>query len=554
MSKNLTALAGRKGKGLTNNLFERIANLADESGMANQEGLRSLADEFLIGTANVYGAATFYDFTRPENQGKKVYVCNGSACLLAGTQDGLRQELEQHFRPEEIGEMCCLGRCHENSAFHLNGRNYSARQSGEVAAIAAGKLPDGIDHYRVGALGTPILTAPFPSLAECSNAIKAMLNEPPETLLQAIRTSGLRGRGGAGFPIAFKLDACRKAPGEPRFIVCNADEGDPGAFSDRYLMEHRPYAVLLGMLIAGYAAGAERGVIYIRAEYPESIAAIQESILALRETGLNNDRILGSDFNFHFKLIKAQGAYICGEETALLQSIEGKRPEVRVRPPYPAQEGLFGKPTVVNNVETLANLYDILVKGGPAFAGIGTSRSSGTKLLSLDSSFHQPGLYEVDMGTPLAQVVEILGGGFRKPVKALHIGGPLGGLVPVGKIPDLTIDFESFAQNGFLLGHASIIGIPVAYPMVKYLEHLFAFTAHESCGKCFPCRIGSVRGQEMLHKAQHEPYKINPDLFNDLVETLAKGSLCALGGGIPLPVRNALLYFKDELAPYFEKN
>ncbi len=552
MSRNLTALAGRKGKGLTNNLFERIANLADESGIADKEALRRLADEFLIGTANVYGAATFYDFTRPENQGKKVYVCNGSACMLAGTQDTLREELQRHFRPEEIGEMCCLGRCHENSAFHFNGQNYSARQPGDIAAIAGGALHDGMDHYRVGALGTPVLTVPFPDLAECRNAVTGMLKEPPETLLQAIKTSGLRGRGGAGFPIAFKLDACRKAPGEPRFIVCNADEGDPGAFSDRYLMEQRPLAVLLGMLIAGYAAGAERGVIYIRAEYPESIAATQEAILALTEAGLNGDHILDSDFSFRFKLIKAQGAYICGEETALLQSIEGKRPEVRVRPPYPAQEGLFGKPTVVNNVETLANLYFILVNGGQAFAGIGTPRSSGTKLLSLDGSFHHPGLYEVDMGTPLAQVVETLGGGFRKPVKALHIGGPLGGLVPVHKIPDLTVDFESFAQNGFLLGHASIIGIPENYPMVRYLEHLFAFTAHESCGKCFPCRIGSVRGQEMLHKAQHDQYKINPDLFNDLVETLAKGSLCALGGGIPLPVRNALAYFKDELAPYFE--
>lgn len=552
MSKNLTALAGRKGKGLTNNLFERIAGLTEESGPADKEALQQLADEFLVGNANIYGTATFYDFTKPENRNKKVYTCNGSACLLAGTQDAVRAELSRYFQPDEIGEMCCLGRCHENGAFHFNGQNYSARQPAEIADIVAGKASNGIDRYRVGALGTPILTAPFPEPEACKPALAGMLDSSPESLLETIRKSGLRGRGGAGFPIAFKLDACRKAAGEPRFIVCNADEGDPGAFSDRYLMEERPYAVLLGMLIAGYAAGAERGVIYIRAEYPESIAAIQDAIAALTEAGLNGDRILGSDFNFHFKLIKAQGAYICGEETALLQSIEGKRPEVRVRPPYPAQEGLFGKPTVVNNVETLANLYFVLVNGAERFAAVGTQRSTGTKLLSLDSSFNNPGLYEVDMGTPLAKVVETLGGGFRIPVKALHIGGPLGGLVPVGKVPDLTVDFESFAQHSFLLGHASVIGIPESYPMVKYLEHLFAFTAHESCGKCFPCRIGSVRGQEMLHQAQTGSYRINGELFNDLVDTLAKGSLCALGGGIPLPVRNALTWFKDELAPYFE--
>ncbi len=552
MSKNLTALAARKGKGLTNNLFERIANLAEESGATDKEAMARLADEFLVGNANVYGTASFYDFTRAENQGKKVYVCNGSACLLAGTQDAVRAELSKHFQPNEIGEMCCLGRCHENGAFHLNGQNYSAKSAADVAEIAGGTLTDGMDDYRVAHIGTPILTAPFPALEECKAAIAAMFKAGPEALLQTIKTSGLRGRGGAGFPMGFKLDACRKAPGTPKFIVCNADEGDPGAFSDRYLMEQQPYAVLLGMLIAGYAAGAERGVIYIRAEYPESIAVTQEAIAALTAAGLNGENLLGSGFSFHFKLIKAQGAYICGEETALLQSIEGKRPEVRVRPPYPAQEGLFGKPTVVNNVESLANLYFVLTQGGEAFARIGTQRSSGTKLLSLDSSFHRPGLYEVDMGTPLAKAVETLGGGFRRPVKALHIGGPLGGLVPVHKIPDLTIDFESFAQQGFLLGHASIIGVPEEYPMVQYLEHLFAFTAHESCGKCFPCRIGSVRGKEMLHKAQHESYKIDLELFNDLVETLAKGSLCALGGGIPLPVRNALAYFKEELGPFFQ--
>ncbi|NUO03347.1 MAG: NAD(P)H-dependent oxidoreductase subunit E, partial [Saprospiraceae bacterium] len=231
MSKNLTALAGRKGKGLTNNLFERIANLADESGVTNKDALREIADEFLIGTANVYGAATFYDFTRPENQGKKVYVCNGSACLLAGTQDALRNTLQQHFPPEAIGEMCCLGRCHENSAFHLNGQNYSAKQPEDIAAIVQGTQHDGMDHYHVAALGTPILTAPFPELNECREVLGRMLQSPPENLLATLKTAAVRGRGGAGFPIAFKLEACRKAPGEPRFIVCNADEGDPGAFS-----------------------------------------------------------------------------------------------------------------------------------------------------------------------------------------------------------------------------------------------------------------------------------------------------------------------------------
>jgi NADH-quinone oxidoreductase subunit F len=223
---------------------------------------------------------------------------------------------------------------------------------------------------------------------------------------------------------------------------------------------------------------------------------------------------------------------------------------VRVRPPYPTQHGLFNKPTVVNNVETLACLPWILQHGGKAFAAIGRGKSTGTKLISLDGHFNRPGLYEADMGTPLRVVIDELGQGFRVPVKAMHIGGPLGGLVPVSKIDELTLDFESFNQAGFLLGHASVVCIPQEFPLAKYIEHLFEFTAHESCGKCFPCRLGSTRGKEMFQKALNENYKIERTLLNDLLETLETGSLCALGGGLPLPVKNALQYFEDELKPY----
>jgi len=295
-------------------------------------------------------------------------------------------------------------------------------------------------------------------------------------------------------------------------------------------------------------------VVYIRGEYPEAIAITLEAINALHQLGLLGKNILESGFDFNFRVIAAQGAYICGEETALLSSIEGQRPEVRVRPPYPVQQGLFNKPTVVNNVETLACIPFIIKNWGKKFALIGVGKSTGTKLISLDGFFQRPGIYEVDMGTPLAVVIDELGGGFRSPVKAMHIGGPLGGLVPVHKINDLTIDFESFSKNGFLLGHASVVCIPEDFPIIKYLEHLFRFTAHESCGKCFPCRLGSIRGYEMLQKAQESDYKIDRTLFDDLVETLETGSLCALGGGLPLPVKNALQYFDKEIAIYFKKS
>jgi NADH-quinone oxidoreductase subunit F len=317
-------------------------------------------------------------------------------------------------------------------------------------------------------------------------------------------------------------------------------------------MEERPHALLMGMMMAGYLIGASYGVLYIRAEYPESVMIINEAIEELYAKGYLGENILGSGFRFNFKVIKAQGAYICGEETALLSSIEGQRPEVRVRPPYPTQQGLFNKPTVVNNVETLANLPFIMQNGGAAYAAIGTPKSTGTKLISLDSHFNRPGIYEVDMGTPLRKVIDELGGGFKVPVKAMHIGGPLGGLVPVSKIDHLTVDFDSFAREGFLLGHASIICIPEDFPLIVYIEHLFRFTAHESCGKCFPCRLGSTRGYEMIDKARTTDYRMDRNLMADLLETLEKGSLCALGGGLPLPVKNALQYFDKELAPYFK--
>ncbi len=548
MSKNISELSGRKG--LEDNLFDRLGNLVVDAPQPSKDELAKLADEFLVGTANVYGTTTFYDFLKPENKGKKVYVCSGTVCLCAGTQEKLKENLKAHFKEEEIGAMCCLGRCHENNAFYYNGKNYSGEQANDIAAIING-VKDYHDSYTVKSVGTPVLTRPYAGLSDHYAALKDILGKDRDEVLAEIKNSAIRGRGGAGFPMGLKLEFTKKAEADTKFIICNADEGDPGAFSDRWLMEERPHSVLFGMLAAGYVVGAEWGVVYIRAEYPESVEVIENAIAELRENGFIGDHILGSDFSFDLKVIHAQGSYICGEETALINSIEGQRPEVRVRPPYPAQEGLFRKPTVVNNVETLAALHYILTQGADAYNALGTAASKGTKLMCLDSRFNQPGLYEVEMGTSLADVVYTHGGGFVEPVKALHIGGPLGGMVPIRKIGDLTVDFESFKENGFLLGHASVVAIPERFPLVEYLEHLFEFASDESCGKCFPCRLGTKRAEEMLAKARKEDYRIDRVLFDDLLHTLEIGSLCAHGGGIPLPVRNALEYFEAELGEYF---
>jgi NADH-quinone oxidoreductase subunit F len=543
MSDNLSELLGRRG--LKDNLFDKLGQLAKPEGATNEEAMAKLADEFLIGKANAFGTASFYDFLKPENKGKKVYVCNGTACLCAGTQDKVIQDLKSNFQEDEIGHMTCLGRCHENSAFHYDGKNYSGNALSNLNSIIDSKSDLNHDSYNVEANGKQILIKTFTNIIDYYKPFLNALKKDSVDVLEEIKISNVRGRGGAGFPMGLKLEFCRNVENETKFIICNADEGDPGAYSDRYLLEQQPHSVLFGMLISGYVSHANYGIVYIRGEYPEAAKIVQDAIDDLRKAKLIGNNIDGSGFNFDFKIIQAQGSYICGEETALINSIEGQRPEVRVRPPFPAQKGLFNKPTTVNNVETLAALHYIIENGGQAWKNIGTERSSGTKLVCLDSFFNNPGLYEVEMGTSLSVVVNDLGGGFKQDIKALQIGGPLGGLVPVSKIDDLSIDFESFAKEGFLLGHASVVCVPIDFPIMKFIEHLFDFAAYESCGKCFPCRLG------LSLKALNTDYKIDRELFNDLLTTLEEGSLCAHGGGIPLPVRNALQYFDDELRQYF---
>jgi NADH-quinone oxidoreductase subunit F len=553
MSKNLSALSFRKG--VEKNVFERMVEAAEKHGTAEKNDLvHQMGQDHLFGDALTLGAVSFYDFLKKENAGKKVFVCNGSACLCAGTQDKLHHTLESHFKTEEIGHICCLGRCHEGGSFQYQDKNYSGQSDAALGELFKNSKGDAADRYAVVShLQPAILTAEFPGIDAYYEPFKKLIAGGDRDALAAeLKDSGLRGRGGAGFPLAIKWAGCRAAEGQVKYIVCNADEGDPGAYIDKYLMEQRPHSVLLGMMVAGWFAGAEIGILYIRAEYPDSVTIVNEAIEDLRAAGLVGQNILDSGFNFMLKTIKGAGAYICGEETALLASLEGQRPEVRTRPPFPVNEGLFRKPTIVNNVETFANLHAILTMGGKGYAKIGTPQSTGPKLLSLDSNFVKPGIYEVAMGTPLLEVIN-LAGGFKTKIKAIQVGGPLGGLIPITHVDWLTVDFESFKKEGFLLGHAGVVSIPETMPMIEYIQHLFQFTADESCGKCFPCRLGSTRGKELVAKARSDSsYKIDRELINDLLDTMEQTSLCALGGGVPLPIKNALEHFDGELKSYFK--
>jgi len=377
--------------------------------------------------------------------------------------------------------------------------------------------------------------------------LNKFLKVDKKEIIKSLLDSNLTGRGGAGFPTGMKWDFCSKAKGDKKYVICNADEGDSGAFSDRYLLEDQPLKVIFGMVLCGLVIGGDEGVLYIRGEYPKSIEAINGCINELKKLNLLGENILGTDFSFDLGICIGQGAYICGEETALIASIEGRRAEVDVRPPFPVTEGLYKKPTVVNNVETLAAATGILINGAEKFSSIGNKKSAGTKLVCLDSFFNNPGVYEIDMGTPMKKIFNEIGGGYKEPVKAFQVGGPLGGVVPLSEIDNLNLDFQEFTAKGFMLGHASVVSIPKDFSMSEYIHHLFEFSAEESCGKCFPGRLGSYRGKEMFDQAKKKTAKIPLKLLEELLVTMQKGCLCALCGAIPTPIQNILKYFGDEM-------
>ena len=546
MSRNISLLSGKKDD--KNSLFGKIS--VSPTDASDSE----LAAEYNLGVSTVHSTKSFYDFLNEDFQSKKAYVCSGSACLCRGTQDVVSDKLNQKFGEENVGEMICLGRCYENSAFNYNGENYSGDDINKLDQIIAGKHTS--PAYTMKSFSnTPFLVeeSVFSTYDDFKDLLEVCFATDKDDLIASLKDSGLRGRGGAGFPTGMKWEFCKDQEVSTKYVVCNADEGDPGAFSDRYLMEEQPLKVLFGMVICAYIIGSKQGFLYIRGEYPESITITNDSLAKLRELGLLGDNILGTGFDFDMNVIEGQGAYICGEETALIASIEGRRAEVDVRPPFPVVEGLYKKPTVVNNVESLAAVAAIFKLGSEAYKSIGNGRSLGTKLISLDGYFNNPGLYEVDLGTPISFIIDEIGGGFNDDIKALQIGGPLGGIVPVDILKTLTLDFEAFSEGGFLLGHASFVCIPKSFSAVEYAKHLFAFTAHESCGKCFPCRLGSVRGKEMLESAIEGKQKFSEELIYDLLETMEVGSLCALGGGLPLAIKNLLEHCGDEFQPMMEK-
>ncbi len=378
--------------------------------------------------------------------------------------------------------------------------------------------------------------------------IKVLTQMQPQEVIDTILKSGLRGRGGAGFPTGRKWQFTHDAVGDVKYVACNADEGDPGAFMDRSILEGDPHAVLEAMTIAGYAIGAHQGYIYVRAEYPIAVHRLQVAINQSREYGLLGNNILDTGFAFDIEIRLGAGAFVCGEETALMTSIEGHRGEPRPRPPFPAVKGLFGKPTLLNNVETYANIAQIILKGPEWFASMGTEKCKGTKVFALGGKINNTGLVEIPMGTPLRTVIEDIGGGIPKgkKFKAAQTGGPSGGCIPASHI-DIPIDYESLISIGSMMGSGGLIVMDEDNCMVDIAKFFLEFTVDESCGKCTACRIGTKRLYEMLCKVTEGKATMEDlDKMEELCYYIKDNSLCGLGQSAPNPVLSTLKYFRDE--------
>ena len=417
---------------------------------------------------------------------------------------------------------------------------------GPVEAIPFFAKQNRLTFARCGLID-PLSVSDYQAHGGLSGLRRALAMDSAE-IVQEVTQSGLRGRGGAGFPTGIKWDTVRKAQADRKYIVCNADEGDSGTFADRMIMEGDPFTLIEGMVIAGLATGATKGFVYIRSEYPDAISIMEQAVSVARAETLLGTSVLGSGKTFDLEVRVGAGAYVCGEETSLLNSLEGKRGIVRAKPPLPALEGLFGKPTVVNNVLSLATIPVIFEKGAAHYAGFGLGRSKGTMPIQIAGNVKHGGLFETAFGMPLGELVNEIAGGTAsgRPVKAVQVGGPLGAYMPVSKFAT-PFGSEEFDGQGGLIGHAGIVVFDDTTDMLGMARFAMEFCAVESCGKCTPCRIGAVRGVETIDRIGRGDADAIP-VLTDLCETMKDGSLCALGGFTPFPVMSALTHFPDDFA------
>ena len=556
------------------NLLQRLCETQKQAKdrHLSQQVLKGISEDLGLSMAFVRGVATFYSMFSERPRGRHIIrVCESPQCQLAGGKE-LVEELQKllDIAPGEtsadgmftIEFSSCLGACDNAPAISIDDALYTnVKQEDLPKILEEARRVDWVgprqgpsvvlgeprrlfkDYKPAGEMKEGVPTGSYAGLRH------ALTELSPDEVLATIKESGLRGRGGAGFPTGRKWEFTRNASGEPKYIVCNADEGEPGTFKDRILLEETPHLIIEGLILAGYAVGATQGYIYIRGEFAESIKRMGEALAEARQEGYLGGNILGKDFSFDIEIHQGAGAYVCGEETSLIESIEGKRGFPRLRPPYPASAGLWGKPTVVNNVETLANVPLIISSGVKDYRSLGTQSSPGTKLYPLSGAVNNPGVVETEMGVTLRHLIFKFGGGMAEGTEfSVALVGGAAGVFLGEEMLDVPLEYDSLAERGAVLGSGAVLVLDKGCKISHLLFDILHFFAHESCGKCVPCRIGTARLVELMERfTEGTGTEEELDLMLKTAQVMRETSLCPLGQSCYPMLQSALDYFRDDL-------
>jgi NADH:ubiquinone oxidoreductase subunit F (NADH-binding)/NADH:ubiquinone oxidoreductase subunit E len=537
-------------------LIKELQNLQHQHGYLPQEALHELAERLKIPFFEVYGVASFYPHFRFEpRSGTEIQICTDLSCHLAGAQ-ALRAELQRACERTglagtvSIGATSCLGRCDTPIAYTLNEHIYRSASAESIATL--------VQHLRHGQLPPlqPLSESPA-SLqvdpyhdTQAFAALRQAIEQRHFTdIIATLKDSGLRGMGGAGFPTGAKWEIVRHAPGHSKYVICNADESEPGTFKDRMLLQTVPELVLEGMVLGALTVGAQQAYLYIRHEYARERAGLELALQRMQREGLVGDSILGSDLGVRLEIFDSPGGYICGEETALLEALEGRRAEPRNKPPFPGTHGLYGLPTLINNVETFAFIPAILQRGAEWFKGQGQNNAVGLKFLALSGHVQRPGVYEVPLGLPASKLIFDYGGGLPpgRSLKAFSPGGASSGFLPASLV-DTPLEFQALAKIGSMLGSGAVVAVADQVCMLDLALNVVKFFRQESCGKCVPCRTGSEKLVQTLERIAREGGSSSDlDTIQELAETMQLTSICGLGQAAPLPITSVVRHFSDEI-------
>jgi NADH:ubiquinone oxidoreductase subunit F (NADH-binding)/NADH:ubiquinone oxidoreductase subunit E len=537
-------------------LIKELQDLQHQYGYLPRQALHELAERLKVPFFEVYGVASFYPHFRFEpSTGTEISICGDLSCHLAGApavhaalQAGCaRAGLQGTI---SIGETSCLGRCDAPVAYALNGQIYRGGSTESVAALVqrlrdvqappVPPLPPSLTNLQIDPYGE---TQPFAALRQLVE------RRHFAEVIATLKASGLRGMGGAGFPAGAKWEIVRNAPGAPKYVVCNADESEPGTFKDRMLLQTVPELVLEGMVVGALTVGAPHGYLYVRHEYAQERHVLEQALQRMQRDGLVGERILGSTLSVRLEIFDSPGGYICGEETALLEALEGKRAEPRNKPPFPGTHGLFGKPTLINNVETFAWVPAILLRGADWFKGQGQNNAAGLKFLALSGHVQKPGVYEVPLGLPASRLIFDYGGGLPpgRTLKAFSPGGASSGFLPASMI-ETPLEFQALASVGSMLGSGAVVAVADHVCMLDLALNVVKFFRNESCGKCVPCRTGSEKLVQILGRVSQEGGSSSDlETIDALAEAMQLTSICGLGQAAPLPITSVVRHFRAEI-------